>query len=111
VLKGNIIKFLKAVCGVMPQAVFSSLWSGAVCTARLVLTERIGLVGQASRCGNLNQTDRKCCISRRDPAFSSECDTKSLVKVVSTLKERRKPPVSPGESRSLNKEPSLFLQN
>jgi hypothetical protein len=74
VLKGNIIKFLKAVCGVMPQAVFSSLWSGAVCTARLVLTERIGLVGQASRCGNLNQTDRKCCISRRDPAFSARRD-------------------------------------
>ena len=31
------------------------------------------------------------------------CDTKSLVEVVPTSK-RREPPVSPGESRSLNKE-------
>ncbi len=31
------------------------------------------------------------------------CDTKSLVRVVSTIKGRREPPVSPGDSRSLNK--------
>ena len=30
-----------------------------------------------------------------------ECDTKSLVEVVPTIKERREPPVSPGELRSL----------
>jgi len=35
-----------------------------------------------------------------------KCDTKSLVEVVPTIKERREPPVSPGESRDLNKERS-----
>ena len=33
-----------------------------------------------------------------------KCDTKSLVEVVPTIKERREPPVSPGESMGLNKE-------
>lgn len=69
-LRFNKIKFLKTTCGVMPQVVFLSRESVAVCAALLVLARLFSLVEQhiwqVARLGILKHTDSN--VAMQDPA-------------------------------------------